>query len=94
MSPTYPHFRSPNGEPEGLCCKTKRGIGGGLLGKSKGVCQRIKGSILFVSQYNRMYPSMFNILKKNYLQESLQCSKVPQVLCADPSKMLLIQTCT
>jgi hypothetical protein len=29
MSPTYPHFRSPNGEPEGLYCKTKRGIGGG-----------------------------------------------------------------
>jgi len=28
MSPTYPHFRSPAGEPEGLYCKTKRGIGG------------------------------------------------------------------
>ena len=27
ISPTYPHFKSPSGEPEGLYCKTKRGLG-------------------------------------------------------------------
>jgi hypothetical protein len=37
MSPTYPHFKSPTGKPEGLYCKTKRGIEGGLRGKSKEV---------------------------------------------------------
>jgi hypothetical protein len=27
ISPTYPHFLSPFGEPEGLYCRAKRGIG-------------------------------------------------------------------
>lgn len=27
MSPTYPHFKSPDGSPEGLYCKTKRVLG-------------------------------------------------------------------
>lgn len=42
MSPTYPHFISPSGEPEGLYCKTKRGFGVGLLDKRKKVNQMLK----------------------------------------------------
>lgn len=49
MSPTYPHFRSPSGELEGLYCKTKRGIESGLTKKSKDVGQRINRYILLVS---------------------------------------------
>jgi parafibromin len=37
LSPTYPHFVSPTGEPEGLYCKTKRGVETGLGGKHKEV---------------------------------------------------------
>lgn len=36
MSPSYPHFLSPDGEPEGLYCKTKRSIGVGGISTSKG----------------------------------------------------------
>jgi hypothetical protein len=36
--PTYPHFVSPTGEPEGLYRKAKRGIGKGLIRKRKKVC--------------------------------------------------------
>lgn len=38
ISPTYPHFKSPTGEPEGLYCKTKRGIGERIIRKRKAVC--------------------------------------------------------
>jgi hypothetical protein len=78
MSPTYPHFRSPTGEPEGLCCKTKRGIGVRLMGKYKEVGRRITGSTLLVSQYNRMNPSFSYALGRGYLQRPRKHSKALQ----------------
>ncbi|KAI9746187.1 MAG: hypothetical protein M1818_000868 [Claussenomyces sp. TS43310] len=41
MSPTYPHFISPTGQPEGLYCKTKRGIKTGLIGRRKEPLQQL-----------------------------------------------------
>lgn len=38
MSPTYPHFISPSGEPEGLYCKTKRNLGGRVVTRPNTVC--------------------------------------------------------
>lgn len=38
MSPTYPHFVSPTGEPEGLYCKTKRNVEVRLVPRRRVVC--------------------------------------------------------
>jgi parafibromin len=40
ISPTYPQFLSPSGEPEGLYCRAKRGIEEGLMKKREKVCHR------------------------------------------------------
>lgn len=50
LSPIYPHFRSPTGEPEGLYCMTKRGIGVGPIGKPKEVGCSMTESMLWISQ--------------------------------------------
>jgi parafibromin len=44
LSPTYPHFISPDGEPEGLYCKAKRGWESGLSPKRKKVYQIVEMS--------------------------------------------------
>jgi hypothetical protein len=94
ISPTYLHFRSPTGEPEGLYCKTKRGIGVGLIGKSKEVDSPITKSMLWISQNNRMYPNLFYGPRRNCLQGPRQHSKVLRVLWADLRKTPLTQVCT
>lgn len=49
VSPTHPHFISPTGEPEGLYCKVKRGIGSRVMSKPQLVWLNV--SVMYKSDF-------------------------------------------
>lgn len=49
INPTYPHFMSPEGIPEGLYCKTKRNVEGRFVPKSRQVFVQRKENDIFAN---------------------------------------------